>query len=255
MKYFGSDVLELVNGGTGANNDYYASILLNSPYLNLPQGELIDTMDKLNVLFVPGTYKVLIQNNNETPLNPLLIAARGYRQEDMYSQEDSMSIGGSVIVYNTNNSNTELFSLVHQIIIGEINGEYGIHYRSMFALQRNSFAGIDFVNTTKSASTTEIENVINSIIPIDDNGKVIDAVNAEAAETATYATNATQAETLSKTLQIEKGGTGAITAEEACENIGALPNTGGKLSGPLIIGNIKISYDEEFKTLDFEAVV
>lgn len=41
----------------------------------------------------------------------------------------------------------------------------------------------------------------------------------------------------SGTLPIENGGTGAATAAEACSNIGALPLTGGTMSGPVYFGS------------------
>lgn len=45
------------------------------------------------------------------------------------------------------------------------------------------------------------------------------------------------ADALTKTLSIEKGGTGATTGSDACANIGALPTSGGTMTGGIKFNN------------------
>lgn len=56
------------------------------------------------------------------------------------------------------------------------------------------------------------------------------------------------------TLPIANGGTGATTAAAALTNLGALPKTGGVMTGPLTIGSMRISWNATTKSLDFEVV-
>lgn len=188
MKYFGESILEIENGGTSADNKYGATIGINSVYMDLPLGQPISTMEQLNALVKSGTYKVQIQGvSRSVYLNPLLRAANGFRLDEEPDVSTTTSIGGSVLVFNTNNSSSSEFNTIHQIIVGDINGEYGIHYRSVnenVGLSRSAgFTGIDFTNTTKGGATTEeIKEIIKEVIPITEDGVVENAVTSEEAE-------------------------------------------------------------------------
>lgn len=67
---------------------------------------------------------------------------------------------------------------------------------------------------------------------------------------------------LSGTVPVEKGGTGAETADEALDNLGAMPKSGGTFDGPVYAGegsqardtyllrNIKLSPEDETPVVD-----
>lgn len=66
---------------------------------------------------------------------------------------------------------------------------------------------------------------------------------------ALYKTAATSAPTFG-TLPIGQGGTNATTAEKACENIGALPKTGGTISGDLSVnGGLNLNEEPEINNV------